>query len=91
MCKDNPLQPRRGSSASPTPQTPSGALPSVSDGCRRLIQELEERVAEELKICPHSRDTAEGGCSPPHGAAGTLLEPSPRRNPLLIVTGQEDV
>lgn len=101
MCKDNPLQPRRASSASPIPQKPSSALaspartadalPSVSDGCRRLIQELEERVAEELKICPHSGDAAEGGCSPPDGAAGTLLEPSPRRNPLLIVTGQEDV
>lgn len=100
-CKDNPLQPRHGSSASPIPHKPSStlvspartadALPAVSDGCRRLIQELEERVAEELKICPDSRDTPEGGCSPPDGAVGTLLEPSPRRNPLLIVTEQEDV
>lgn len=101
MCKHNPLQPPHGSSGPPSLQEPGSslvsaartedALPSASGGCRQLIQELEERLAQELKISQDSRRTAEGGGPPPHGAAGTLLEPSPRRNPLLIVTTREDV
>lgn len=100
MCKHNPLQPPHGSSGPPSLQEPSSSLVSAartedalpaSGGCRQLIQELEERVAQELQISQDSRHTAEGGGSRPDGAAGTLLEPSPRRNPLLIVTRQEDV
>lgn len=108
MFKDNPLQPHHRSSGSPIPQEPSStlvsparttdALPSASHGCRQLIQELGERVAEELKISQHLRDTAEGGSPPPHGGTetgagrsdGSLLEPCPRRNPLLIVATQEN-
>lgn len=108
-CKDNPLLPRHCSSGSPIPQEPgstlvsavrtAAALPSASDGCRQLIQELGERVAEELKISQDARDTTEGEHSRTNRAvenssgssSGTLLEPSPRRNPLLIVTAQEDV
>eukprot|EP00066_Takifugu_rubripes_P007928 XP_003973782.1 PREDICTED: protein SHQ1 homolog isoform X2 [Takifugu rubripes] len=98
--RHNPLQPPHGSSGPPSLQEPSSSLvsaartedaPPASGGCRQLIQELGERVAEELKISQDSRRAAEGGGSPPHGATGTLLEPSPRRNPLLIVTTQEDV
>lgn len=85
--RHNPPRPLHGSSGPPCLQEPTTArtedAPSASGGCRRLIQELEERVAEELKISQDSRRRAEGG--------GTLLEPSPRGNPLLIVTTQEDV
>lgn len=99
-CKHNPLQPPHGSSGPPSLQEPSSSLVSAartedalpaSGGCRQLIQELGERVAQELQISLDSRLTAEGGGSRPDDAAGTLLEPSPRRNPLLIVTTQEDV
>ncbi|KAE8297957.1 Protein SHQ1-like protein [Larimichthys crocea] len=77
----------------------------ASEGSRRLIQELGElgeRVAEELKISHDSSNKAEGSRSQPSSAAakgeatsgrsssGTLLEPSPRRNPLLIVQTQRD-
>lgn len=97
MGKHNPLQPPHGSSGPPSLQEPSSSAartedaPPASGGCRQLIQELEERVAQDLKISQDSRHTAEGGGSGPDGAAGTLLEPRPRRNPLLIVTTQEDV
>ncbi|XP_063330840.1 protein SHQ1 homolog isoform X3 [Pelmatolapia mariae] len=75
------------------------ALPSASEGSRQLIQVLGERVAEELRISP---DSSHKGARQPSSAAtetegtsgrssgGTLLEPSPRRNPLLIVQTQED-
>lgn len=97
MCKDNPLQPRHRSPAPALPQEPSstlvsaartadGPLPSASPGCRPLIQELEEQLAEELNISQDLGDTAEG---PGPAAGGALLEPSPRRN-LLISTTQED-
>lgn len=103
-CKDNPPQLRHSSSGSPIPQEPSGtrvsparttdAPTSSSGGSSRLIQELEERVAQELQISQDSRDAAEGSCSPADRAAEssgrTLLEPGPRRNPLLIVTSQDD-
>ncbi|XP_037638377.1 protein SHQ1 homolog isoform X1 [Sebastes umbrosus] len=107
--KDNPLQPQPIQAASPIPQEPTlfsaerkvDALPSASQGCRQLIQELGERMAEELKI---SQDSSYEACSQANGAAaqteatsgrssssgGTLLEPSPRRNPLLIVQTRED-
>ncbi|XP_041812476.1 protein SHQ1 homolog [Chelmon rostratus] len=113
MSKDNPLQPRPSSAASPIPQEPAStlfsaernvdALPSASEGSKRLIQELGERVAQELKISQDSSDKAERSCSQPHSAAanteatsggsssGTLLELSPRRNPLLIVQTQGDL
>lgn len=111
MSKDNPPQPQPSSAASPTPQEPTStlsseekkvdALPVASEGSRRLIQELGEQVAEELKISQDSSNKAEGNCSQPSSAAakgeatsgrsssGTLLEPSPRKNPLLIVQTQE--
>ncbi|XP_051270091.1 protein SHQ1 homolog isoform X2 [Dicentrarchus labrax] len=110
MCKDNPLQLQP---TSPIPQEPTStlfseerkvdALPSASAGSRQLIQELGERVAEELKISQDSSYGAERDCFQPSRAAaktevtsgrnssGTLLEPSPRRNPLLIVQTQEDL
>ncbi|XP_070758501.1 protein SHQ1 homolog [Enoplosus armatus] len=114
MSKDNPLQPQPTSAASPIPQEPTstlpsaeskaGALPSASQGSRQLIQELGERVAEELKISPDSSYKAERNGSQLESAAakteatsgrssgGTFLEPSPRRNPLLIVQRtQEDL
>lgn len=99
MSKDNPLQPRHRSSGPPLPQEPSStlvspartadALPAAPQGCSQLIQELQE-----LEISQDLGDTAEGGSSPPDRGAGrsgrTLLEPSPRRNPLLIVATQQD-
>ncbi|XP_053172198.1 protein SHQ1 homolog isoform X2 [Scomber japonicus] len=121
--KDNPLQQHPTSttaaaaSPSPIPQEPTvtflsagskvEALPSASESSRQLIQELGERVAEEMRISQdlHSSRKAEGNCSQLSGGAaetegtsamssssssGTLLEPSPRRNPLLIVQTQED-
>ncbi|TNN25910.1 hypothetical protein EYF80_063954 [Liparis tanakae] len=51
---------------------------------RLLIQELGERVAEALTISQDAKaaDATSGGSG---RGGGTLLEPSPRRNPLLIV------
>uniref|UniRef100_A0A3P8QX23 Protein SHQ1 homolog n=2 Tax=Astatotilapia calliptera TaxID=8154 RepID=A0A3P8QX23_ASTCA len=75
------------------------ALPSASEGFRQLIQVLGERVTEELRISP---DSSHKGARQPSSAAtetegtsgrssgGTLLEPSPCRNPLLIVQTQQD-
>ncbi|KAF7656216.1 hypothetical protein LDENG_00044580 [Lucifuga dentata] len=78
---------------------------SSSAGCSRLIQELEERVSGELRISqtPPQADrncsqtpaaaaaaTTTGGISG-RSSSGTFLEPSPRRNPLLIVQTQEDL
>ncbi|XP_044021730.1 protein SHQ1 homolog isoform X2 [Siniperca chuatsi] len=113
MSKDNPLQPQPPSTASPIPQEPTStllsaerkvdSLPSASGGSRQLIQELGERVAEELKISQDSSYKAERNCSQLSSTAaktevtsrrsssGTFLEPSPRRNPLLIVETQEDL
>lgn len=104
MSKDNPPQPQPSSAASLIPQEPTSTrvdtLPSVPVGSRRLIRELGERMAEELKI---SSDEEERSRSQPNGAAaqpdatpessgsGTLLEPSPRKNPLLIVQTREDL
>lgn len=110
--KDNPLKPQPSSAASPNPQEPMSThlsverredtLPSASEGSRQLIQELGERVAEELKISQDSGYKAERSCSQPHStgaktertsgrsSSGTLLEPSPRENPLLIIQTQDD-
>lgn len=104
MSKDNPPQPQPSSAASLIPQEPTSArvdtLPTVPVGSRRLIRELGERMAEELKI---SSDKEERSRSQPNGAAaqpeaspersssGTLLEPSPDKNPLLIVQTREDL
>lgn len=72
-------------------------LPSSPEGSRQLIQELGE-----LRICPDLCCEAERDCSQLSGAStdmdktpgrcssGTELEPSPRRNPLLIVQMQDD-
>lgn len=102
--KDNPLQPQRCSTASPIPQEHTSTLldtrPSASEGCRQLIQELEERVAKELKLSQDCSNKAEGRCSRADSAveqtegtserssSGNLLEP---RNPLLILQTQEDL
>ncbi|XP_030584436.1 protein SHQ1 homolog isoform X2 [Archocentrus centrarchus] len=75
------------------------ALPSASEGSRQLIQVLGERVAEELRISPDSSHKGERQLSSAAAktegmsgrrSSGTLLEPSPRRNPLLIVQTQDD-
>lgn len=72
-------------------------LLSASQGSRQLIQELGE-----MRISQDSCYKAERTCSQPSSAAaetkgtsgacssGTLLELSPRRNPLLIVKIQDD-
>ncbi|KAM7402594.1 hypothetical protein PAMP_017818 [Pampus punctatissimus] len=111
--KYNPLE---SEPTSPTPQEPtvtflsSGrkveALPSASEGSRQLIQELGERVADELRISQDSLSSykAETNCSQLSSAAaqteetsgrssssGTFLELSPGRNPLLIVQTHEDL
>ncbi|XP_071349880.1 protein SHQ1 homolog isoform X2 [Trachinotus anak] len=112
MFKDNPLQPQPTSAASPIPQEPTStlfsaerkvdALPSASEGTRQLIQELGERVVEELKISEDSSYKAARDCSQlstteakteatsGRSSGGTFLELSPRRNPLLIVQTQDD-
>lgn len=110
--KDSPPQPQPTSTASPIPQEPPStlpsaerkvdALPSASQGTRQLIQELGERVAEELKISQDSSCKAERSCSQlssteakteasgSGGSSGTLLELRPQRNPLLIVQPRDD-
>ncbi|XP_070707827.1 protein SHQ1 homolog isoform X2 [Pempheris klunzingeri] len=95
--KDNPPQPRPTSAASPCPREPTGTLPLVerkvdgpppaSAGSRQLIQELGERVTEELKISDDSR--AERDCwrgsssAAAEGTCGTVVEER-----LLIVQTQ---
>ncbi|KAM6947165.1 protein SHQ1 homolog isoform 2-T2 [Lycodopsis pacificus] len=97
--KDNPPQPQPVSAASPIPQEPTSTPSSASQGSRLLIQELGERVAEELRISQDSEangGAANGGAAKADATSGsrstgsTLLEPSPRRNPLLIVGALED-
>lgn len=104
MSKDNPPLHQHSSAASLIPQEPTSTqvdtLPSAPVDSRQLIQELGERLVEELQI---SSDKAEASCSQPNSAAaktevtperssgGTLLEPSPRKNPLLIVQTQADL
>ncbi|KAJ4926983.1 hypothetical protein JOQ06_014724 [Pogonophryne albipinna] len=111
--KDNPPQSQHTPAASPLPQQSTllsaedkvNALPSASEGSRQLIQELGERVTEELNISQDStaeertssRANGGGGAtktevtSARSSSSGILLEPSPRRNPLLIVHTQEDL
>ncbi|KAK5873032.1 hypothetical protein PBY51_013678 [Eleginops maclovinus] len=107
MSKDNPPQSQHIPAATPLPQHSTllsaedkvNALPSASEGSRQLIQELGERVTEELKISEDStacsRANGNGATKPEATSArsisGILLEPSPRRNPLLIVQTQEDL
>ncbi|XP_028262509.1 protein SHQ1 homolog [Parambassis ranga] len=106
--KDHPLQPTSSPSPFPIPQAPTrafssaeerkvDALPSAPEGSRQLIQELGERVAEELRISPDSSHHSQLSSAATNTQAtsvrssnGTLLEPSPRRNPLLIVQTPED-
>ncbi|XP_040015546.1 protein SHQ1 homolog isoform X4 [Xiphias gladius] len=110
--KDNPLQPQPTSTASPIPQEPTsahfsaerkvGALPSASESTRQLIQEMGERMSEELRISPDSSYKGGRDCSQLSSAqakneaasgrssSGTLLELSPRRNPLLIIQTQDN-
>ncbi|XP_031701508.1 protein SHQ1 homolog isoform X2 [Anarrhichthys ocellatus] len=92
--KDSPPQPQPVSAASHIPQEPTSTPSSASQGSSLLIQELGERVAEELRISQDSR--ANSGAVKADATSGsrstgeTLLEPSPRRNPLLIVGALED-
>ncbi|KAM3621401.1 uncharacterized protein V6R79_010787 [Siganus canaliculatus] len=100
--KDNPPQPQPSFSASPIPQGAVSTLLSVetkaSEGSRQLIQELGERMAEELTISPESSSRGETSCSQSSRAAaqteatsGILLElDHPRRNPLLIIQTAEE-
>lgn len=106
--KDNPPQPLLSLAASPIPQESVitlpeqrkvDSLPSAPEASRQLIQELGERVAEELKISEQSCHKAEGdsGATKPEAtcvrsgsSSGIFLEPSPRRNPLLIIDREED-
>uniref|UniRef100_A0A7N9APK2 Protein SHQ1 homolog n=1 Tax=Mastacembelus armatus TaxID=205130 RepID=A0A7N9APK2_9TELE len=82
----------------------AAAFPSASEGSRQLIEELGEQITEELRISKDSSYKASLPCSgsqlssaaaetetsPGRCSSGTLLEPSPRQNPLLIVQTQED-
>lgn len=94
-----PQEPRSTFSSSAQPAARKvDTLPSAPVGPRQLIQELGE-----LKISQGSSDAAERSRSKPNGGAattevtcegrsgGTLLEPSPRINPLLIVQPQEEL
>ncbi|KAM9859785.1 protein SHQ1 homolog isoform 1-T3 [Aulostomus maculatus] len=101
--KDCPLQLKPSSPSSPLPQAPTASFLSAerkdsvplsaSTGSRQLIQELGERVADELRI---SEDVVSAAAVQIEGAAErsssrTLLEANPRRNPLLIVQSQEGI
>ncbi|XP_040926847.1 protein SHQ1 homolog isoform X2 [Betta splendens] len=99
------LQPPSAASPIPQEPTSTGfsaawradTIPPASQGSRQLIQELGE-----MRISQDSCYEAESSCSQLSSAAaeteatsgrcsgGTLLEPSPRRNPLLIVNAQDD-
>ncbi|KAM9813993.1 protein SHQ1 homolog [Neosynchiropus ocellatus] len=100
--KDCPLQVQPSSLAAPIPQEPlstslsaeeaEDVLPSASAGSAQLIEELGERVAEDLTISDSSRDdgrshSERSGAQTDQVSRGneTFLEPSSRRNPLLIV------
>nr|XP_019942016.1 PREDICTED: protein SHQ1 homolog [Paralichthys olivaceus] len=109
--KDNPPLPQPTSAASPIPQEPTStllsaerkvdALPAASESTRQLIEELGERVAEELNVSQGSSCKAERSRSQlssteakteatsVRSSGGTVLELSPRRNPLLIVQTQD--
>ncbi|KAM4740512.1 protein SHQ1 homolog [Anableps anableps] len=107
-CKDNPSSspiPHRSSSALfPVENGKADAPRSASQGCRQLIQELEQQMTEELRISADSCSEAERRRLPMSDAAveadgpsgkssssgGTLLEPSPHKNPLLIVQTHQD-
>ncbi|XP_015226435.1 PREDICTED: protein SHQ1 homolog isoform X2 [Cyprinodon variegatus] len=102
-CKDNPSQPQPTSSSSPIPHTSSSSLSSsenrkadasrsASQGCRQLIQELGDQMTEELRISADSSSEAAEAEEPSGrgGSGGTLLEPTTRRNPLLIVQTHQD-
>uniref|UniRef100_A0A672HSW2 Protein SHQ1 homolog n=1 Tax=Salarias fasciatus TaxID=181472 RepID=A0A672HSW2_SALFA len=91
--KDGPPQPQPPAHVSHVPQAPASAVLSeerssadASPGCRQLIRELGERVAQELRISPDCSGAQASGRT----SCGTLLEPSPPRNPLLIVQTQLD-
>ncbi|KAL6111318.1 shq1 [Pungitius sinensis] len=88
--KDNPPQPQPISAASPVPRAPTSPLLPASQGSSLLIQELGERVEEELRISPSSRRRGADRTSRSGSIGGTLLEPSPRTNPLLIVTTPQE-
>uniref|UniRef100_A0A665UGM8 Protein SHQ1 homolog n=1 Tax=Echeneis naucrates TaxID=173247 RepID=A0A665UGM8_ECHNA len=110
--KDSPLQPQPTSAAFPIPQEPTSTLfsverkvdtlPSASEGTKQLIQELGERLVEELEIshdsshragrnsAPLSSGEANTEATSERSSSGTFLKLSPRINPLLIVQTQDD-
>ncbi|XP_061584671.1 protein SHQ1 homolog [Cololabis saira] len=97
------LQPQPSSSVSPLHQTPASAdssvekrsadaPPSASDGCRQLMQELSISPDSSCKPGtprPRPGDAAPAGETSGRSSGGGLLEPSPRRNPLLILQTQD--
>ncbi|XP_034441236.1 protein SHQ1 homolog [Hippoglossus hippoglossus] len=109
--KDNPPLPQPTSAASPIPQEPTStllsaerkvdALPAASESTRQLIEELGERVAEDLNVSEGSSCKVERSRSQlssteaktegtsVRSSGGTVLELSPRRNPLLIVQTED--
>uniref|UniRef100_A0A1A8J221 Protein SHQ1 homolog n=1 Tax=Nothobranchius kuhntae TaxID=321403 RepID=A0A1A8J221_NOTKU len=99
MCRDSPLHPQPTSSASPIPQTRLRSVSSAERreaepaGCRQLIQELGEmRVSADPAAESWSLQMSDAAAEETSGkgSSGTLLEPNPRKNPLLIVQPQED-
>ncbi|XP_047204635.1 protein SHQ1 homolog isoform X2 [Girardinichthys multiradiatus] len=88
----------------PSENRKADAPRSASQGCQQLIQELEEQMTEELRISADSSSEAEtryslmseaaADAEEPSGrsssSGGTLLEPNPCTNPLLIVQTHQD-
>ncbi|XP_077430190.1 protein SHQ1 homolog [Vanacampus margaritifer] len=102
--KDSPLKPQHTAAVCDSiPQERAATLlsaegnvdilPQAPQGARALIQELGElKISPELRGSPEAERKhlqqsidSSGGSS-----SGTLLESSPRRNPLLIIQKQED-
>ncbi|XP_075871808.1 protein SHQ1 homolog [Nelusetta ayraudi] len=111
MCRDNPLQLRSCTAASPAPpqqqhtaEADSSSLPLPTttttssgppQGAKQLIQELEELTISpscgseaESSSSSSSSSGPEGVAAPERRSVGTLLEVTPRRNPLLVVQDQ---
>ncbi|MEQ2207487.1 hypothetical protein XENOCAPTIV_013355 [Xenoophorus captivus] len=101
----SPIPHTSSSALFPSENRKADALRSPSQGCRQLIQELGEQMTEELRISADTSSEAETRCSlmseaaadaeEPSGrssssSGGTLLEPNPCTNPLLIVQTHQD-
>ncbi|MEQ2244961.1 hypothetical protein ILYODFUR_022609 [Ilyodon furcidens] len=101
----SPIPHTSSSALFPSENRKADAPRSASQGCRQLIQELGEQMTEELRISADTSSKAETWCSlmseaaadaeEPSGrsrsnSGGTLLEPNPYTNPLLIVQTHQD-